>query len=507
METNSKERFIKDYQTELRNVLVAHPEIETTNYLHGIPKELLAKVLRLQPLSLFIPERFGGRGGEPHHRLALLEAASYESIAVGLMMGINGSLFLEPVTKYGQLEARTQVYESFLNSPSLGGLMITEPDFGTDALSMRTSYRQTEEYYHLKGSKHWGGLTGLADFWLITGRKERQNDKLARDIDLFIVDDSKPEQKIIVADYYHKLGLFLIPYGLNNIDARVPGTAKLIPQTSGLKLMMDLLHRSRLRLSGIGLGFIRRMLDEAVSHCQQRFVGGKSLLAYDQVQHRISLLQAWFTISSAMCHYTAGVSDTSNDLTSFGLQANAAKAILTDMMQDSAQSLLQLTGAKGYRRDHIAGRAVADSRPFQIFEGSNDVMYSQVADIVIKKMKDEKQQNFHSFLSRFDLTKKGSTYFKKALDFDLDLASIQRVRVALGRIIAKLIVAEFTFDLYETSFRQDLVDNALQVIGNDLALHLPSLADSRWISVVEDYQQKSDWKLSYAQPKLTNNFA
>lgn len=498
MEAKSNEAFINRYQTELREILATHPEIETTNYLHGLPKDLLTKILSLQPLSLFIPEKFGGREGEPYQRLGMLEAISYESIAVGLMMGINGSLFLEPVTKYGQNEAKTDIYHSFLNGPSLGGLMITEPDFGTDALSMRTSYHQSEKHFHLKGAKHWGGLTGLADFWIVTGRKEKQNDKLARDIDLFVVDRSKPEQKISVAEYYHKLGLFLIPYGLNNIDALLPATARLVPQTSGIKLMMDLLHRSRLRLSGIGLGFIRRMLDEAVSHCQQRSVGGKSLLAYDQVRHRISLLQAWFTMSSAICHYSAKVSSLSNDLTSYGLQANAAKAILTDMMQDSAQSLLQLTGAKGYRRDHIAGRAVADSRPFQIFEGSNDVMYSQVADTILKKMKDGKHQNFHSFLSQFELTTKGADYFKKCLDFNLDFSSVQRTRVALGKIIARLIAAEFTFELGKTGFHKELIDNALMVIGNDLAAQMPSLAKTRLTIVVEDYQENSDWKLSHS---------
>lgn len=501
MENQSIDTFICEYQADLRNVLANHPEIETTNYLHGLPGELLEKVLRLQPLSLFIPKNSGGREGDTHHRLALLEAISYESIAVGLMMGINGSLFLEPVTKYGQEVARTEVYKSFLGGPSLGGLMITEPDFGTDALSMQTSYSQTEQHFHLKGSKHWGGLTGLADFWLVTGRREKQHDKLARDIDLFIVDKTKEEQKISVDEYYHKLGLFLIPYGLNTIDATVPATAKLIPRTSGLKLMMDLLHRSRLRLSGIGLGFIRRMLDEAVSHCQQRFVGGKSLLAYDQVQHRISLLQAWFTIASAMCHYTAKVSSLGNDLTSYGLQANAAKAVLTDMMQDSAQSLLQLTGAKGYRRDHIAGRSVADSRPFQIFEGSNDVMYSQVADIVLKKMKDGKHLNFYTFLSQFDLTAKGADYFRDALNYNLDLTSVQRTRVMLGKIIAKLITADFVIDLYDTGFRKDLVDNALQVIGNDIVTQMPALTHFRQISVVEEYSENSDWKLSYSSPR------
>ena len=165
MENKNTESFIKDCQVALRNALVTHPEIETTNHLQGLPKELIEKIFRPQPLSLFIPESY------VLDRLALLEAISYESLAVGLMMGINGSLFLEPVCKYAQEKTKTEIYNSFLHSSSLGGLMITEPDFGTDALSMRTSYSQTGNLVHLKGSKHWGGLTGLADFWIVTGRK------------------------------------------------------------------------------------------------------------------------------------------------------------------------------------------------------------------------------------------------------------------------------------------------------------------------------------------------
>jgi hypothetical protein len=260
---------------------------------------------------------------------------------------------------------------------------------------------------------------------------------------------------------------------------------------------MDLLHRSRLRLSGIGLGFIKRMLDESLTHCQQRYVGGKNLLGYDQVQHRLSQLQAWYTINSAMCHYTAEVSGVKNDLTSFGLQANSTKAVVTDMMQDAAQSLLQLMGAKGYRRDHIAGRAVADSRPFQIFEGSNDVMYIQIAEAILKKMRKAKETNFYSFISQFELTDRIAGYYKNILTLKLDLDLPQRTKVALGKIIARLVTAEFTLGLLDTGFRADLVDNAIQVVGNTIAEQVSSISQFRPIHVIEEYRDGGDWKSSY----------
>lgn len=489
------ETFIAEFQKDLRDTLTRFPEIETVNHMEGLPQILLNKILASNPLSIFIPAEYGGRGDKPSDCLSLLEATAYESIAVGLMMGITGSLFLEPVGKYGQEEAKRHIFKSFFETVSLGGLMITEPDFGTDALGMQTSFNESDNCFSLKGSKHWGGLTGLADFWLVTARKEKKNKSLSRDINLFIVEQAQPGQKIEVEEYYHKLGLFLIPYGLNKIDVCVPGTSRLIPQTSGVKLMMDLLHRSRLRLSGIGLGFIKRMLDEAIMHCRQRTVSGINLLGYDQVQHRISQIQAWYTINSAICYYTSRVSSVSENLTSFGLQANSTKAVVTDMMHDAAQSLLQLTGAKGYRRDQIAGRAVADSRPFQIFEGSNDVMYSQIADTVLKEMKKKKETNLYNFLSQFDLTEKIAVFYKQTLDLHLDTESLQRTRVTLGKIIARLITAEFTFDLAEVGFRKDLIDNAIGVVGNSLCQQASSFTHFRSINVIEEYQDGSDWNL------------
>jgi hypothetical protein len=126
---------------------------------------------------------------------------------------------------------------------------------------------------------------------------------------------------------------------------------------------------------------------------------------------------------------------------------------------------------------------------------------SQVADLIIKKMKEKKHRNLYTFLSQFDVTAKGAAYFKGALNFNLNIGSVQRTRVVLGKILAKLIAAEFTFDLYETGFRRDLVDNALEAIGNDLTALLASLTQFRLISVVEDYRDNSDWKLHHASLK------
>ena len=61
-------------------------------------------------LSYFIPEEYGGGGAGPLEVLSLLEAASYESLPLGLTIGINIGLFLQPLTKYGGADIKRRVF-------------------------------------------------------------------------------------------------------------------------------------------------------------------------------------------------------------------------------------------------------------------------------------------------------------------------------------------------------------------------------------------------------------
>ena len=485
--------YINQYQSELRNVLNTHKEIETHNHIQGISPYLLRKVHGLTPLSVFIPKEYGGWGGNPKECLTLLETASYESIAVGLMFGINGALFIDPVSKFASNSVKPEIFRRFIEDKAMGGLMITEPDFGTDALSMQTAYKDSQNGYSIKGSKHWGGLTGLADFWVVTARKQKGDGKLARDIDMFICDMNDKDQRIEVAEFYQKLGLYLIPYGRNEIDIEVPANHRLKPESMGIMMMMDSLHRSRLRLSGIGLGFIKRILDEAISHTRERFIGGKNLLQFDQVQHRLSEIQTFFTLTSGLCHFASLNTSLKTNLSRLGLQANAMKAILTDMMQEASQSLMQLVGAKGFRRDHFAGRAIVDCRPFQIFEGSNDVMYSQVSDMLLKEMAKIKEMNLFKFLKSYKDAELAAPEFKDSINISVDNLS-QRQKVILGKVISHILALNHSLKMGNTGFSTELINQAVQMTKHRVASFIAGLTTNTTMGVFDEYQLGADWK-------------
>lgn len=453
--------YQKRYEKSLKLLFKEQSSQEDTNHRRGIPSTIMDQISDFSPSVVSIPESYGGRGSHPSEILSFLESTSYESLPLSLILGINGALFLEPLAKYGNETAKEETFKKFIQNHSLGGLMITEPDHGTDALGMKTSWQKSDTGYAIQGQKHWAGLSGRADYWLMTAREKKSGTDLKRDIDFFICDTSDPRQYVKAVEEFSNLGLYMIPYALNQVDVDVPSHHRLIPVKSGIRLMQDLLHRSRMRFPGMASGFIHRMLDEAVKHTQERLVSGKALKSYDQVQKRLSDLQADYTIASAFCRHSAGISSIENDLSGRSLEANIHKTVLSDMMQNASQSLLQLVGAKGYKLNHIAGRSVVDSRPFQIFEGSNDVIYQQVADQFIKHMNLMKEFDLYRALKTHPLTGKIADRFKKITNLSINPNMIQRKKVELGKILGRITCLEWTLDMEIGGYDPALIKQAL----------------------------------------------
>ena len=485
------ESFLSNYRDKLHELFhVRNDENELTSS-RGLPPYVLRQILECDPLSAFIPSEYGGRGCKTHEALSMLETTSYQSLPLSLMMGINGALFLQPLANYGNGEVKKEIFGRFIKEKNMGGLMITEPDYGSDALRMQTAFESENEHYRIKGLKHWAGLTGWADYWLITARETDEDGNLGRDVGFFVHDSSKGG--IEVEEYYNNLGLYMLPYGKNHIDIKVHESKRLEPKSTGLKMMLDILHRSRLQFPGMSTGYLNRILDEALTHCKERFVGGVSLLNYDQVKERLARLQSYFTVSSAMSFYTSENVPLEQDTSKMDLAANSIKSVVTDYMHSAAQSFLQLVGAKGYRIDHLAGRALVDSRPFQIFEGSNDILYQQISESTIKMMRRMKITNMHDFLSRYNLTEHAADYFKDSLNFDIDYQLPQRKLVQLGEAIGRIVAMNMTIKMGESGFNSDMISSSIKIIQSEVESIIAGLKSNQTAMVLEESRENSSW--------------
>jgi alkylation response protein AidB-like acyl-CoA dehydrogenase len=485
--------FIKNLEQTLKRQFHTDHNINELSATRGLPDEVLEGIMETVPLSVAIPEEYSGRGSEVKDILTMLSITSYESLPLALTFGINIGLFLGPVAKYGHSSIKQGIFDRFTRHQAMGGMMITEPNYGSDALNMQTTNKVTEQGYAVQGIKHWQGLTGMAEYWLIASRSESSKGQVSRDLDFFICDTKQQGQQIEVEEYFDALGLYMIPYGRNKVNVQIPEIYKLLPETTGIKMLLDILHRSRMQFPGMAMGFIRRMLDEATEHCKNRIVGGGNLLSMDHIAYQISRLQSAYTICSAMCCRSSAISSPSQNLATEGLEANSIKAVVTDLMQESSQILVQVSGASGYRISNVGGRGIMDSRPFQIFEGANEMLYTQVADIVTKLMKKQKELNLFDFLKGFKLTAESCQHFKNDLCLTISNNLTQRKMYDLGKVLSRVISAGYVLDIGTKGFRKDMIDNCITMVQQEVGTLMASFCFDNKVHVVEGYAENSSW--------------
>lgn len=455
--------YLQKYRNKLRQLLHDYDR-EKLKDDKETNRSFLKELRETKPLSVLLPEKYDGNGHDTSDFLSMLEITSYESLPFSLLFGINGALFIQPILKYGTEAIKDRIFGAFFDENLLGGLMISEPDHGTDALHMTTSFTRDDDSYHISGTKHWGGLTGLADHWVVAARSEKDDGTLGRDISLFVCDQTD----IDVDTYYHNLGLAELPYGKNLVDTTVGEERKLNANVSGMRLMQDLLHKSRMEFPGMAAGYLRHIRDEAYDQAHGRKVSGSTLDGYENVKRYLNFFDAACSISAAMCRYTSETVNLEDDVSGKLILANCIKAYVTDLMQEAADKYLQLSGANGYRRDHLGGQSYVDTRSFQIFEGPNDVLYNQIGEKVQKIMGKNSFSSLDEFVDHHEALEDLPGDLNADLHHTLDDDLIQSRRVVLGELVAQLVSLSLTNTMKNRGFSEDHYERARTVLEESI---------------------------------------
>ncbi len=411
--------------------------------------DFLNEFLKLGPLHHFIPKQMGGKAERAQSYMDIVEMTTYYSLPLGLTIGIAGSLFLLPLIRHAGAELRGPIIRDFLQSPALGGMMLTEPKGGTDIFGLHSRYTTNGSKLTLEGTKCWGGLTGTASHWLVAARKMR-GDQQTKRLNLLYVPLNAEGVK--VHTYFDALGLQPIPYGETHYhQTPLPlGNQIITKGQNGIRVIYDTLFRSRLGMPALATGLCKRLTDEVTQHTTLRSTFGRKLSEYDQVQARLLTIQSLYDLNYCLGRFTADWMDKHQTITGDFTLANAAKVIASESMHDASDSALQLFAASGYKNNHLVGRAYVDSRPFRIFEGSNDVLDEKTYDTIVSR-----HGRFDLSAVRSELQKYGLSLAEELPQamyklFDSKLELSQRLKVRLGRITEWLLAHSILQQATET---------------------------------------------------------
>ena len=86
-------QLLVEFKASMKRAFHREDEIDRFCSTRGIPPSVLNELMSGNPLSLCIPKQYGGFGGNVKENMAFISAASYESLALSLTLGINNASF------------------------------------------------------------------------------------------------------------------------------------------------------------------------------------------------------------------------------------------------------------------------------------------------------------------------------------------------------------------------------------------------------------------------------
>ncbi|WP_444929435.1 isovaleryl-CoA dehydrogenase [Microbulbifer sp. SSSA002] len=331
------------------------------------PADMWKKFGELGLLGMTVEEEFGGSNmGYLAHAVAM-EEISRASASVGLSYGAHSNLCVNQLRKNGTREQKLKYLPKLCSGEHVGALAMSEPNSGSDVVSLQLRAEKRGDRFILNGNKMWITNGPDADTYVIYARTEPGIS--SGGITAFIVE--RGFAGFSQAQKLDKLGM----RGSNTCelvfeDCEVPEENILGELNGGVRVLMSGLDYERTILSGGPVGIMQACLDVVVPYIHERKQFGKAIGEFQLMQGKIADMYADLNASRAYLYAVARACDRGEDS-----RKDAAAVILftAERATQMALQAIQTLGGNGYINEYATGRLLRDAKLYEIGAGTSEV--------------------------------------------------------------------------------------------------------------------------------------
>jgi len=351
-------------------------EIDRTD---EFPRHLWPEMGALGLHGITVEEEYGGSGlGYLEHCIAL-EEVSRGSAAVGLSYGAHSNLCVNQIRRNGTEEQKRRYLPKLISGEHLGGLAMSEPNAGSDVVSMKLKAEKSGDRYILNGTKFWITNGPGGDVIVVYAKTDLAAG--ARGITAFIVETGF--KGFSVAQKLDKLGMRGSSTGeLVFEDCEVPEENVLGAVGAGVKVLMSGLDYERAVLAAGPLGIMQAAIDIVLPYVHEREQFGQPIGEFQLVQAKIADMYVAMNSCRAYVYAVAQACDRGETT-----REDAAGAILLAAEKATSVALdaIQLLGGNGYINDNATGRLLRDAKLYEIGAGTSEIRRMLIGREIFKK--------------------------------------------------------------------------------------------------------------------------
>jgi isovaleryl-CoA dehydrogenase len=337
---------------------------------NAFPTDLWKKLGALGVHGMTVKEEYGGNELGYLAHIVAMEEVSRASASVGLSYGAHSNLAVNQLHRNGS-EAQKQKYlPKLVSGEHVGALAMSEPNAGSDVVSMKLRADRKSDRYLLNGSKMWITNGGDADTLIVYAKTDINAGPSG--ITAFIIE--KGAKGLTFGKKLDKLGM----RGSNTWpiffeDCEVPAENVLGAEGGGVKVLMSGLDYERAVLSGGPLGIMAACMDAVLPFVHERKQFGQSIGEFQLMQGKIADMYSTWSASRAYVYAVGRACDRGDH--SRALRKDAAGAILYSAEKATwmAGEAIQALGGVGYTNEYPVGRLWRDAKLYEIGAGTSEI--------------------------------------------------------------------------------------------------------------------------------------
>ncbi len=334
---------------------------------NAFPPDLWEKMGALGLHGITVPEADGGAGmGYLAHCIAI-EEISRASASVGLSYGAHSNLCVNQIARWGTAEQKARYLPQLISGAHVGSLAMSEPEAGSDVVSMKLRAEKRNDRFVLNGSKMW--ITNAPD---------------ASTLVVYAKTDMEAEQRGITAFLIRRdMAGFSSGQKLDKMGMRGSNTAELVfdnvevpfdhvlgEEGGGAKVLMSGLDYERVVLAAGPLGIMAAAMDIVVPYVHEREQFGRPIGTFQLMQGKLADMYTTMNACRAYVYAVAAACDRGETT-----RKDSAGCILyaAEKATGIALEAIQCLGGNGYINDYDTGRLLRDAKLYEIGAGTSEI--------------------------------------------------------------------------------------------------------------------------------------